>query len=410
MTRDARPRVATLLSALTVLLTSGMAVAQDVTVTVANSQRVVSRAEIEAYVPQLRRALQRKQVFPTIADPSITSTAAAPLNEVALEVARDGQTVGKARLALPLGQSSLDVVLKGPISSRGDGTPITPAGLSNGASIRFGVQHTIWATTSAIPEVDNLARAANISHIEAAGALLAAARADPSMLSTGSVGLRRLGTMGLGETSREAAAASLAANLTSVTSSFFAGAGYEASSQSFEYLDAASLARKTERRRGEAVGFSLGYGRVGSFEGIDAKQPLAYVGIAFSGGTGATGSPKQQVCVPLEGDTGATRCESVALAAPTDTKTRELRVEARQWMRDQKLGLNPLFIRDFESDSSTLELNVSALVFKKSAEGMPAYELDSSALTAGVRIGWNFQGKAEGAYFAVFFGSVLGMW
>jgi hypothetical protein len=378
----------------------------------------VSRADVELLNPEIERALQRQQVFPLVADPAISEVAAAALNQVALEVSKEGEAIGKARLAWPIGRSAIDLVLKGPITPDG-GEPLTGAGLSNGASIRVGFLHTVWAQKRAVSEIEALARAQNLSLTEAASAFVSAVQRNGEVIrNSGALTGQRVspsvarlaGVLPANVSTRRAMRALVEQDLLWVESAIIAAAAYETNSQSFSYLDPIALSNTSVRRRGEAVSFSVGYGRTGMFEGVTAKQPLGYIGMSFTGGEGFFGSPEQQICRPLDVNPAVTQCETVALAGPIDSSIRVLKIEGRQWLRDQSVGLNPQLIRDFTADESFVELNVSALVFKKGEDGTATYELDTSALTAGARIGWGFKGPREGAYFALFFSTVLGMW
>lgn len=393
--------------------------AQDVPVRVAGQPTTVRRDQTAANTPALRQALQRRQVAPIIADPAVSQVTAAALNQVALEFDKDGEAFGKMRLGFPFGQSSLDIVIKGPISSKGRGNPLTQAGLSNDASARIGIHHSIWNSVSAVPEIQALADSQDMSVIDAASAWLLAASTQPEAArqalssvheNSSSAAARVIDRLSEGQSLKEVARMAVEQGLVAVESSLFLSATYESGSHEFAWLDPTELIRRTTKQRDEAVAFSIGYGRTGTFEGTSGKQPLTYLGLSFSGGETHIASAQRTVCVPLNDNAAATTCEETAVSGPTAAPFRKLSLEMRQWIRDQKLGFNPQFIHDFEEDISRFEVNISALIFKKTADGNPTYELDTSALTGGARIGWATKSDRRGAYFAVFFSTVLGIW
>lgn len=396
------------------------AAAQDVQVTVAGQPATVSRDQADANAPALRQALQRRQVAPLIADPAVSQITAAALNQVALEFSKDGEASGKMRLGFPFGQSSFDIVLEGPINSKNRGTPLTQAGLSNDASVRLGIHHSIWNSVSAVPEIQALADSQDMSVIDATSAWLMAAASQPvvarqalsSGRETASFAARRvINQLSEGQSLKEMARLAVEQGLVAVESSLFFSAGYEFGSREFAWLDPTELTQRSTKERDEAVAFSIGYGRTGTFEGVTGKQPLTYLGLSFSGGEAHTAGAARTVCLPLMENVAASTCEETALSGPAAAPFRKLSLEMRQWIRDQKLGFNPQFLHDFKADISTFEVNISALIFKKTPDGNPTYELDTSALTGGVRIGWSTESADRGgAYFAVFFSTVLGMW
>jgi hypothetical protein len=196
--------------------------------------------------------------------------------------------------------------------------------------------------------------------------------------------------------------------LVSAESSFFIDAGYERSGHTFEFVDVSDLQRQRLNRIGELVSIGIGYGTTGTFEGIKAPQPLFYAALTFTGGRSFTAGTKQQICIPIAGSL-ATKCLTTAITGPQSADPQIWKAESRVWLREQKIGLNPEFVYDADQSIRELALNVSALVFKK-GESKPAYELDTTALSAGFRIGYIFEGERKGAAASVFFSSVLGMW
>ena len=375
----------------------------------------LSPTEVQALAQELEASVRRMNLQPLAGDPSVSALGAAPTNQVVLEVSKEGTAVGRARLAFPIGiGSSLDVVMKGPLSS-GEGLALDSRGLSDGASIRVGFHQLFWTKQrDTLPEAFRAAAPTQTFAASTAGrvadALLSAAAgvagADAARLTT-IVGTYKSdhGRAGL----RELADRATADGLISGESTFFLDAGYEKTAQAFEFTNLSDLAVSRVNESGDTVALTLGYGRTGGLADVNTKQPLIYAAMSFQGGRGYRGSAKQQICLPVPG-TVATRCSSIATAGPREVDVRLWTFELRRWIRQQKLGLNPVFTRDDVNDVSALQLNVSALVFKKDDKGRPTFELDGSALTTGVRFGYNFNGDQKGASFSIFFGSVLGLW
>ena len=350
------------------------------------SQTTVAADEVEAMSQQIRSELQKKQISPMVADPSITNVAAAGLNQVGLEVSKEGTTIGKARLSFPLNgpKTSVDVVIKGTVNSASEGIPFSNLGLSNGASARLGVHHTLWADVTA-------AEAGNVtvgSH-QVAGLKSAAAKAIAS---------------------RTTAQRMVEAGEISATSAVFVDAAYEHGRNQFDYLRTPDSTVQHESHPSDFVSFSVGYGRTGQFSGVDAPQPLFYAGFTFTGGTQYQGTSPRQVCLPIA-NTTALQCSSLALGAPASDSTQELKAELRQWVRDQKIGFNPYFIGDHDDSGWTRRaaIDISSLAFTK-ADGSSSYQLDTTALSVGIRVGYVFDGAQKGPEFAVFFSTVLGIW
>src|SRR5690349_12343548 len=103
------------------------------------------QAKVDTFRADLRQRVAREGAL----DPRIGGLIAASKNQVGIEIGKDGTAVGRARFVFaPKGSdSSFDVVLKGPISSAGEGTPLSETGLANGASVRFGYNLNLFSTT-----------------------------------------------------------------------------------------------------------------------------------------------------------------------------------------------------------------------------------------------------------------------
>jgi hypothetical protein len=374
-------------------------------------QATVPSDDVGDLARAIEEQLQRRQVLPLIADPQVRALAAAPLNQVALEVSKEAGPIGKARLAFPLGvDTSLDLVLKGALSSTGAGTPLTSAsGLSDGASIRTGIHHTFWKRTSTVNPGGFQIAAQSLSgdnYEQVAQMVLSYETGRLTPTTASARGLQAIANI----QDRDARArAAVDAALISTQSSLFVDAAYERTEHAFEFTTLADVQRQRVTETGEMLAFSLGFGKTGTFDGVATRQPLFYAGLSFTGGTSFTGAPKQQICLPVAGSV-ATRCVNTATAGPTEADAQIWKLESRHWVRDQKLGINPEFIYDAENDARELALNLSALVFKKAMDGSATYELDTTALSAGFRLGYIFDGEQKGPAASVFFSTVLGLW
>jgi hypothetical protein len=356
-------------------------------------------AGVRAAVEQRERELRTSSVRPSAMDARIGSLIAAPANQVGVEIGKDGAAVGKARFVFaPAGSdSSFDVVLKGPISSSGDGQPFTDTGLGNGATARFGYNLSIFTTrlpAAARPYADSLEEYVVLLTQPAAGAQTALG------LPAGGVALE---------------SEMLRSRLADVVAdhSFFLSASVEVGRQSFSYLNADLTKAAPVSHTDHLLNAGLGYSRISRSNG----NPLFFAAVGYSEGERHTAQRSRQICSPVSG-TSSLECASAVIGAPALNSARTVEFDLRSWSHGQKVGFNPRFIherlRESGSDvlkvTRTAEIAISYLVYKKKEENGQTVEtgiLDVGAFTGGVRVGVQ-RGDRSGMFFAVFFGTVLG--
>lgn len=148
----------------------------------------------------------------------------------------------------------------------------------------------------------------------------------------------------------------------------------------------------------------VGYSRISR----STKNPLFYASLSYSEGERYTAARSRQICTPVPG-TSSTECRTSANGPPTKDDARAITLDLRSWSYGQRLAFNPRFVHERATEGPvgvrhvqrTAELAISYLVLAADS-GV----LDKEAFTAGVRIGYQ-RGRQNGAFLAVFFGTVL---
>jgi hypothetical protein len=338
--------------------------------------------EAAPYVAQLRQALRPTVARSGAQDPRIGDLIATPEQQVTFEVGKDGSTLAKARFAYaPAGSdSSFDVVLKGPISSSNEGTPLTDTGLTNGASVRVG--YTLNLFTIAVPQSQQAFN--GLSRLESYASCL-----------QGSRPAQRAGLRGL----RASA---------TVTNSIYLNGSLEIAPQTFSFLNQDLTKAPSEKDTDYSANSAFGYSRIGA-----DSNPLFFVGAGYSVARQHSAQSARQICTPVSGTT-STECKSEVVGPPDGERSQTLQVDLRTWSYSSLIAINPRFVRQRTvnttggvSISKTAEVAISYVVLKSGPGGSSV--LDTNALTAGVRFGYQSGDTGTGPYFAVFFGTALGI-
>ena len=364
----------------------------------AASQDPQVQAELKSYKQTLRVKSARAGAL----DLSIGNVIASPHNQIGLEVSKDGTAIGKARFVFaPVGSDSTwDILVKGPISSSGDGEPLTARGLANGASVRLGYNLNLFSMT-----VSEEARTRGLAtpYAVAAGAV---ARTIPDNTTFAS-----LTTTAAAARSRTATDTHVANVLRAlqVKHSLFLAASIEVGRKDYSFLNADLSEAPGESHTDHLINTGVGYSRGDSGTG----NPLFFGGASYSFGDKHTAKKTRQICSPI-GSLPSLECRSAVIGGPTPQKVSVVEAEFRSWSYEQRIGFNPRFVKERvriaglpDEVRKAGELAISYLIFKKDKDGNETSLLDASALTAGVRIGYE-EGRSSGAYFSVFFGTVLG--
>jgi hypothetical protein len=374
-----------------------------------------SEPEVRALARAVERSL-REVVLRGAFDPGIRARTAAPVNQVALEVGADGTAVGKARLSWLLDSynSSVDIILRGPIT-QSNGTPLTDRGLADGASATLTYNLTLWGSSVPAPAgVSVLSRTSTLSgrQLTTLEALIAAGLAlrsrtvdapDPTLRTlaqpTAQNAFESMDAKRIGFVLRQAGLARLQRTV-AMSGSYGIGA------RSFTYASeiADPLPITTETR--EDTSFSLNVAYLQLLHDSEAEAPL----LLLSGGytNDRTHNPRRsrQICTSLNIGS-AIECRAVVIGAPTKQTQESIEFDVRSWAYRQKLGINPHLSYDLLTDALTSEVSLSYLVLRKSDSADALPQLDTNALTIGVRVGFRPQ-EEGGPFAAVFFATVLG--
>lgn len=352
-------------------------------------------------------------------DPAITGRSAAPTHAVALEVGKEGETVGKARLAFNLdGGNAVDVVLQGPINKQSAGVPLTDRGLAGGASATFGYSLTLWGNS--VPAA-TLAASGDLARVaQSARALPEPVVLSPleTMIATGLAMESDGGTRGYADPAlqvlsnqqpafavrdtRRIASALWNAGTARLSSTVILRGSYGVGVNTFKYagsLDPVTEVSTTETDHSKSV--NLSYVRL--LRNGEAQAPLMLVSVGYAWSDAWKGADPRQICAPRNGGP-VLECQSLVLAAPTEKTAKGVEVDVRSWAYEQKLGINPHFSYDEATGKWSSEVGLSYLVLKEAVEGIP--QLDAKAMTVGVRVG-SRPADAGGVYASVYFGTVL---
>lgn len=356
------------------------------------------RDPVQARVDAFRADLRERRAREGALDPRIGGLIAASKNQVGIEIGKDGTAVGRARFVFaPKGSdSSFDVVLKGPISAAGEGTPLSETGLANGASVRFGYNLNFFSTT-----VSSATRAAGIDDIHAlARASLNESAAPPEGRALAS----RLNAPTAAERRRAVD------NALRVTHSVFLALSMELGRQSYAFLNQDLTPGTTESHTDHLINAGVGYSRIDEGSG----NPLLFASLGYSDGERHTAQRSRQLCSPVAGGPSL-ECRNAIIGAPTPGKLHTVDVDVRSWAYAQRVGFNPRYVYERQRNpltgqvlvTRTGEVAISYLIFKKDDAGHETTTLNVGAFTGGVRIGYQ-KAETSGAFVAIFFGTVLG--
>jgi hypothetical protein len=389
--------------------------------TTATTPAVAAPALDVAKIRSLAReadALLRDVVLRGALDPAITGRNAAPVQAVALEVGKDGETVGKAKLSWRLDDygSAFDIILRGPIN-QSSGIPLTDRGLASGASATVGYNLTLWGST--LPaDVDRLlqsridgARLSPMEAVVATGLAIEARHAegdyeDPILQKLNMPASREAFST---RTARVIAAALRKEDIGRLTRTLSLRGSYGVGSATFKFAELAEpISEKSEAKRDRSTAVSVAYVQVlqpssqAALNGA-VEAPLMLISGGYADSDRWKPGRTRQICTPLD-VASATECRALVIGAPTKSTEKSVEIDIRSWSYAQKLGINPHFSYDRTSKKWTSEVALSYLVLNKPVDGLP--QLDSKALTVGVRIG-SRPTDDGGTYAAVFFGTVL---
>jgi hypothetical protein len=412
------------------LLTIGPAAAQTVTVTLPASTapaernmagaaartQAVSLDEVRE-VAQETRAVLREQVLRGALDPSITGRNSAPAQGASLEVGKDGEAVGKARLSWKLDDynSAVEVILKGPIN-QSSGVPLTDRGLASGASVTLGYNLTLWGSGSSVAQsaIDSTRSLttgpASLSPLEsliATGLALQAASAPGNVYADSTLqALNRSATQKAFESRnpRAIAYALREAGTAKVNRTLALRGSYSKGSTTFKFAELADpLVETTDTKSDSSKALSVAYMQF--LKDATNEAPLMLISGGFARTNAWKAARSRQICTPL-GVGSATECRALIIGAPTNPTVDSYEIDIRSWAYAQKLGVNPHFSYDKETKKWTSEIALSYLVLKDDVtkEGLP--QLDTKALTVGLRVGSRPE-EDGGIYAAFFFGTVL---
>jgi hypothetical protein len=353
------------------------------------------QAKVDTFRADLRQRVAREGAL----DPRIGGLIAASKNQVGIEIGKDGTAVGRARFVFaPKGSdSSFDVVLKGPISSAGEGTPLSETGLANGASVRFGYNLNLFSTT-----VSSAARAAGIDSIQE----LARYAIDPSAAPPAARAM-------VGRLNRNEAAERQpeVENALRVSHSVFLALSMELGRQSYAFLNQDLTPGTTESHTDHVINAGVGYSRIDESSG----NPLLFASFGYSDGERHTAQRSRQLCSPIAGGPSL-ECRAAIIGAPTPGKLHIVDVDVRSWAYAQRIGFNPRYVYERQRNpltgqvmvTRTGEVALSYLLFKKDDQGHETSALNVGAFTGGVRVGYQ-KAETSGAFVAIFFGTVLGV-
>jgi hypothetical protein len=409
---------------LALLLNTGSAAAQDVTVELqyedplsvgrmVTAPQRVRLERIEGLGHQVRWAL-RDAVWRGALDPAITGRNAAPVQAVALEVGKDGDAVGKAKLSWRLDeiQSAVDLILKGPITGTA-GVPLTDRGLASGASATVGYSLALWTSEVAPATADTLGRFAIPSEtpmldpLEAVIAAGLAAAEGPENRNYLNPTLRlmvspEVRAAFLSGDPRRIAHALQRRRIATQKRTLALRGSYGVGSTTFTFVELPDLRTEINQTEKE-TSFAVDVAYVQLLRDGDAEAPLLLASAGYTSSERWQQGRSAQICTPLE-TTAATECVSAIIGKPKARDEETFEIDLRSWVYSQKLGLNPHVSYDRTTKRWSSELNLSYLVLSEPANGLP--QLDAKALTVGVRVGKRPDDDG-GVYALVYFASVL---
>jgi hypothetical protein len=345
-------------------------------------------------------------------DPAITGRNNAPVQAVALEVGKEGETVGKATLSWRLDDynSAVDVILKGPIV-QSSGIPITDRGLASGASVNLGYNLTLFASSVSAATIADMRTAVDASgeSLSPLERLIATgikvrdedlrAYTEPTLKNLSKPNMRAAFESG----DADAIAFQLFKdNEAKLNRTVSLRGSYGVGSTTFKFAELADpITEKNETKSDNAASVSVAY--VQLLKNGDAEAPLMLISGGYTHSDRWRPGRTRQICTPLN-VASATECRSLVVGAPTKLTEKSLEIDIRSWAYAQALGINPHFSYDRTTKKWTSEVNLSYLVLKEKVNGLP--QLDTKALTVGVRVGKR-PDEDGGVYAAVFFGTVL---
>jgi hypothetical protein len=389
----------------------------------ATVDQAVSVAEIRALARDTREALQ-DFVLRGALDPAITGRNNAPVQAISLEVGKDGETVGKAKLSWRLDDydSAVDIILKGPIN-QSSGVPITDRGLASGASVTLGYNLTLWgssvaAATDSVVQ-SRIAAAAAGQSLNSLEAVIATGLAVQSATAP-VAGTREANRQWYGDATLQSLAEdrtwtaftdrdprriafALQENGTArLTRTLSLRGSYGVGSTTFKFAEIADpIVEKSDTKSDNAAAISVAY--VQLLRDGAAEAPLMLISGGYTQSDRWRAGRTRQICTPLNIGS-ATECRSLVVGAPTKLTEKSVEIDIRSWAYAQKLGINPHFSYDRLTKKWTSEVALSFLVLKDPVNGVP--QLDAKALTVGLRVGSRPE-EDGGVYAAVFFGTVL---
>ena len=370
--------------------------------------------EVRTLARDTRAALQ-DVVLRGALDPAITGRNTAPLQAVALEVGKDGETVGKAKLSWRLDNydSAIDIVLRGPLNQSA-GVPVTDGGLASGASATLGYNLTLWGSSVSDPagsaarnQIANTG-GASLSPLEAliATGIAVESRADRSYADATlqSLSVPQVRSAFAARDPRAIAFELRQAGTARLNRTLSLRGSYGVGSTTFTFAELADPLvemHKTETNTSRTV--SVAY--VQLLKEGDIEAPLLLFSAGYTRSDAWKGARTRQVCTPL-GLAAASECRALTIGAPTKGSVDSFEVDVRAWAYAQQLGVNPHFSRNQSTGDWSSEVSLSYLVLKEAEQQNRLPQLDAKALTVGLRVGSRPDDEG-GMYAAVFFGTVL---
>jgi hypothetical protein len=280
-----------------------------------------------------------------VAPPSVSEASiAAPAVDLVAE--RDAKQA-TVRFGISAGDEQIALVLRSPLSDSGDSDLLTDTGLPNHGSLGLTYNRILWSFD---PDPDKTTAACQIlAHTpNCKKGSLSSADQERFKKLVGYSGAPWVVTI----------AGSVGRN-------------------TFTWSDAATLSPNKSRHDDWEAQFGLG-----------TIRPFGYIGVSYRHRSAFSGAPTKQVCQSATAP-GATTCATLALAAPTESKTSLVAAEVRHYF-GERAAINPRIARDFEAKIWRIELPVYAFTEAKkglTGGGAVSWRSDTKDLSVRVFVG-----------------------
>jgi hypothetical protein len=308
--------------------------------------------------------IQTEVVYPAMLDPSLLGPVLSPYTQLVVHATEDG-TSGSFHLGVRRNGGSYGLTLSAPLSGK-TATFFDRGGLRNQASIGVDFtglilgedpKHVGPANAAAVATVQSITDAATILERVAAGAIKV-----PNIL--------------------------------------FVTLNGEYGQRHYQFLDAATLDEREEKRESHSLTVSLGY----RF-GMNTESTGYLLSASVTNKRAFTESDAATVCrTDPSGALGATRCQDAPIGGPTGGTRRQLRLESRFRVFNANVGLNPAYV--YTKATQVHRWESSAHVLFDTGDGTN----NTSNFSAGATVGWESRdrdNRERGLFVVVFVGPVF---